>query len=482
MPALLQVTDLHYSYPRASDWALRGVNLRIGPGEMVALAGPSACGKSTLALAMAGFLHERPGGQWRGTVHAEGTDLASRSLYENAELVGLVQQNPEDQFCTLTVEDEIAFGLENRCYPPEQIASQIDWTLDIVAARHLQRRQLSTLSGGEQQRVAIASVLAARPRILILDEPTSNLDPTATQSVLQVLERLRRQEELTLVIVEHKLEVLAPFAPRIVLMEDGRIVQGGAPPPASERPAPRNPSAPGETVAKLVRVSHDYGSRPALDDISLELQRGHIVALMGDNGSGKSTLLRCLMGLIRPTSGAVTVLGNTVPTVSSLARRAGIVFQNPDHQLLGETVWDDAIMLARNTGQEEPVRPRAQELLRQGGLWERREDSPWRLSYGQKRRLNVTAALAHGPDLLLADEILIGQDLANAHRLMRRLRESADSGAAVLLALHSVALAQRYADRALFLDSGRLAFDGTLEALGAYLAEHDHTAYLEPTV
>jgi len=479
MAALIEAADLHYRYPNASEWALRGVRLSIQEGEMIALAGPSACGKSTLAFAIAGCLHDRPGGTWRGTVRAKGVDITTRSLYENAELVGLVQQNPEDQFCTLTVEDEIAFGLENLCYPLEKIAARIDWALDVVNARHLRHRQLSTLSGGEQQRIAIAAILAARPRVLILDEPTSNLDPIATHAVLQVLERLRRQEGLTLIVVEHKLQVLMAFKPRIVTMEEGRVTQQNAPLPVREIPTQRMAAAPGDVVARVEGVTHRYGADTALWDVSLSLHKGQLVALMGDNGSGKSTLLQCLMGLIRPSSGEITVLGSVRPVVSTLARRAGIVFQNPDHQLLGDTVWEDATMLARNTGQEARAGPRAEALLRQGGLWERRLDSPWTLSYGQKRRLNLAAATAHDPDLLLADEILIGQDAANAHRLMQQLRAAADRGAAVMVALHNLADAERYADRALFLESGRVAFDGSLDALRAYLSMAGLNAYLE---
>lgn len=479
MAALIETSGLHYRYPGASDWALRGVNLTINAGELVALAGPSACGKSTLALAIAGYLHGRPGAEWRGTVHVDDADVTTRSLYENADLVGLVQQNPEDQFCTLIVEDEVAFGLENRCYPPQEIAARIDWALNVVGARHLLHRHLSTLSGGEKQRVAIASILAAKPRVLILDEPTSNLDPTATQAILEVLEHLRRQESLTLIIIEHKLRTLARFAPRIVSMVQGTIARQHTALAKAEIPAPRTPAPAGAVVARLERVTHRYGSHLALCDVSLSLHRGQIVALMGDNGSGKSTLLRCLMGLIRPTSGKVAILGTASPAASSLACRAGIVFQNPDHQLLGDSVWDDALMLARNTGQEERVRPQAEHLLRQSGLWEQRADSPWILSYGQKRRLNLTAATAHSPDLVLADEILIGQDPANANRLMQQLRAAADQGAAVAVALHSLAFAERYADRALFLEEGRVVFDGSLDALRAFLAEQGHAAYLE---
>ncbi|MGC9358800.1 MAG: ABC transporter ATP-binding protein [Anaerolineae bacterium] len=479
MAALIEATGLSYRYPGAADWALEGVDLSISAGEMLALTGPSACGKSTLALAIAGCLHERPGGAWCGTVHADGVDITTRSLYENAELVGLVQQSPEDQFCTLTVEDEIAFGLENRCYSRDEMSRRIAWALDVVEAPHLRNRQLATLSGGEKQRIAIASILAAKPRILILDEPTSNLDPTATQAILEVLERLRNDQGLTLIVIEHKLRALARFAPRIVRMAQGHIVDADARANANVNHATRIPATPGDVVARLENVSHWFSTRRALADLSLSIHRGQVVALMGDNGSGKSTLLRCLMGLIRPTEGRVIVLGHDQPVVSVLAKRAGIVFQNPDHQLLGDSVWDDAMMLARNTGQAELVRPRAERQLRQGGLWHRRADSPWTLSYGQKRRLNLVTATSHDPDLVLADEILIGQDPTNARGLMQHLRMLADQGSAVVVSLHNLAVAEQYADRVLFLEGGRLALDGSLDALRAFLLSTGHEAYLE---
>jgi energy-coupling factor transporter ATP-binding protein EcfA2 len=173
------------------------------------------------------------------------------------------------------------------------------------------------------------------------------------------------------------------------------------------------------------------------------------------------------------------VLGRDQPMVSALAERVGIVFQNPDHQLLGDSVWDDTMMLARNTGQADRVGPQAERLLRRGGLWPRRADSPWTLSYGQKRRLNLAASTSHDPDLLLADEILIGQDPANAQRLMRHLRTLADQGSAVIVSLHNLAIAEQYADRAVLLEGGQLALDASIDALRPFLLSTGREGYLE---
>ena len=477
---MIDINQLTYRYAAANAPALDRITLRVGEGEFVVVAGPSGCGKSTLALAIGGYLHHQFEGESSGSVRIAGLDVREHSLFEIADRVGLVQQNPESQFCTLTVRDEVAFGLENRCLPPDEIAARCVEALDIVDASHLADRALATLSGGEKQKVAVASMLAARPRIIVFDEPTSNLDPTATRRIFDVLDTVRRQLGLTIVVIEHKLDYLRPFAPRLVRMEGGRIVADGESLPAPMPDADRIPASPGAPVARLDGLCAAYGPVRALDGVTTTLAAGQLVALMGDNGSGKSTLLRCLMGLVPPTAGTVVVLehtltpgargstpgskgagrsARTVPSVSSLARDAGFIFQNPDHQLLGDTVWDDATLLAGNLGRLDALSAEVGALLDGAGLADRRDDGPFRLSYGQKRRLNLIAATAHHPRLVLADEVLIGQDQANAARLMDRLRAMADAGACVVLALHDAGVARRYADRLLFLRAGRVLID-----------------------
>jgi energy-coupling factor transporter ATP-binding protein EcfA2/energy-coupling factor transporter transmembrane protein EcfT len=491
---MIDIRNLTYRYTKGERPVLDDVTLHVGEGEFVVVTGPSGCGKSTLALAIGGFLHHQFDGELHGSVRVAGLDVGERSLFEIADVVGLVQQNPENQFCTLTVRDEVAFGLENRCLPPATIASLCDEALDIVGAAYLADRDLATLSGGEKQKVAVASMLAARPKVIVFDEPTSNLDPTATQRIFAVLGAVRRRSGVTIVIIEHKLDGLRRFAPRLVRMEAGRIVASDASlPPAAPRRV-RAVAAAGEPLVHVEDLCVAYGDVRALDGVSATFSAGQLVALMGDNGSGKSTLLRSLMGLVPPSAGRVSVLGRTIGArdrrraspaphpplaVSDLARDAGFLFQNPDHQLVGDTVWDDATLLARNLGVYETVAPHAEHLLDTAGLADRRDDNPFRLSYGQKRRLNVIAVTAHAPCLVLADEVLIGQDPANAARLMDRLRAIADGGACVILALHDPQAALAYADRLLFLSAGGVLVDDAPAAALERLASLGYGGYAD---
>ena len=474
MLPIITVDGLSYTYPGRDTPALEDVTLSVGEGELLLIRGPSGCGKSTLALAMGGYLWQRHGGQSTGTVRVGGVSVADRPLYETAEHIAVVQQNPEAQFCTLTVEDEVAFGLENRRAPAEAIGERVGWALEQVGAGHLRRRELAKLSGGEQQKVAIAAMLAARPRVLILDEPTSSLDPSATRDILAVLERLRAESGLTTVVIEHKLRALRRLVPRVIEMAAGRIVGEVRGAPMVAPVQARIPSPPGEALVQLDGVSVTYGEgEPALHDVSATLNGGQLVALMGDNGSGKSTVLRAIMGLLRPSAGRIEVLGRDTrdAKVSDLASRAGMVFQNPDHQLLANTVWDEAILLAENLGLRDRVAPRAERLLRAAELGAVFNVHPFRLSYGQKRRLNLIAVSSHDPLLFLADEALIGQDPTNAERTMAYLRRMADGGACVLLALHDPAIARAHADRVLFLERGELVADGLpTEALDRIVA------------
>ena len=477
---MICVEDFCYSYEGSSRLALDHVDLCIDEGEFVVIAGPSGCGKSTLALAMGGYLSHQFAGRIQGGVSVDGLEINSHPIYEVADIVGLVQQNPENQFCTLTVTDEIAFGLENRRLPVQHIKERIAWALRTVRAEALRDRPLASLSGGEKQKVAIACMLAADPRVLIFDEPTSNLDPTATAAIFGVLNDIRRTSSITIVVIEHKLDYLQPFNPRLVRMEGGRIVDDDARIETNPLPPARQPTQVGQELIEVEHLTYDYEAIRALDDVSVTLHAGQFVALMGDNGSGKTTFLRCLMGLLRPTSGRVVVLGQETDAsrVSDLVEDAGFLFQNPDHQLLANTVWEEATLIGRNLGALARVAPQAERLLHETGLSQRRDDHPFRLSYGEKRRLNLISVTAHAPQIVLADEVLIGQDPANATALMTYLRSIADEGGCVVLALHDSQMALRYADRVLFFASGRMLIDAPPRQTLDELARRGYTAYI----
>ncbi|HUS69939.1 MAG TPA: ABC transporter ATP-binding protein [Anaerolineae bacterium] len=473
---MICVRGLSFKFQDSETHALKDVHLDIEPGEFVVITGPSGCGKSTLALALGGYLFRQHAGEASGVVEVDGHDTREAEIFDVAEIVGLVQQNPEAQLCTLTVADEVAFGLENRRLSKATIQERSEWALEIVGALHLFDRPLATLSGGEKQKIAIAAMMAAKPQVLIFDEPTSNLDPTATGEIFRVIQHIREKAGITVIVIEHKLGYLRPFQPRVVRMEQGRIVSDGRDlprySPAESMPAPSQRSTPRSNDGHVVRTEHltvEYGDSPVLNDLSIDLHAGEFVAVMGDNGSGKTTLLRCLMGLLKPRAGEVVVLGHDTgkTPVSSLARDIGFIFQNPDHQLFAETVWEEAIFAPRNLGLlDEETSQGVDSLLRRCRLERYRNSHPHRLSYGEKRRLNLASILSYEPRVILLDEILIGQDSENATMVMNLLREETLRGSTVVNVTHDPETTFRYSDRVVFLKDGRILLDvATGEAL-----------------
>jgi len=484
---VISLRNFSYRFEGAEAPVLRDVCLDVAPGDFLVVTGPSGSGKSTLALALSGFLFNQYGGVATGSIIVDGLDVGQAPIYEVAEVVGLVQQNPEAQFCTLTVLDEVAFGLENRCLPREEILTRVDWALDVVGAAHLRHRELATLSGGEQQRVAVASMLVGRPKVLIFDEPTSNLDPPATAAIFDVIARVRETAALTVIVIEHKTEYLRRFEPRWIRVDGGMVAEADRPPMAMWRAVRRKGVdgagrvGHGDTVARLDRVSVGYGGGWVLQDLSLSLNAGEFVVLMGDNGSGKSTLLQSLVGFLKPVQGRVEILGyDTQRTpISQLARYVGYLFQNPDHQLFGDTVWEEAILAPRNFGMlDDGRRAEIERWVERVGLQGREADPPFRLSYGQKRRLNLISVLGHAPRLLLLDEVLIGQDPGNAAFVLTLLRETADRGVGVLLVSHAPEVVATYADRVLFLSEGRVVVDAGPDEASVQLAALGCWAYV----
>ena len=488
--ACVEVQGFSYTYPGERTPTLLDINLTIDQGDFVVIAGSSGSGKSTLGKALAGFVFQDEEPQYSGTIFVNQTDMTQVPLFKASQRVAYVQQNPEDQFCTLSVLDEIAFALENACFDPDEIERRIDEALMIVKGFDLRDRLLATLSGGEKQKVAIASMLALSPDVLILDEPTSNLDPNATQHVFETLHALRDHKALTIIIIEHKLSQLRAFDPKIFVMQEGRIIsvtqlheylQQQSTVREEESLTHGHTYANDHPVLNISNLQVRLNDQEILQNFYLNLFNGEFVAVMGPNGSGKSTLLQTIMGFYKPEQGSIGGFDKDLihAKTSSLVTDIGLIFQNPDHQLFTQSVWDEAALTLKTLGiLGEKTKDKALGLLTEIGLGDRLDDHPQRLSYGEKRRLNLVAVILHNPQLLLIDEFLIGQDMGNAHKWMHWLRNFTNQGHTVLLVNHHADLTQAYCDRVIFLDAGRKIVDAPVSMAFETLAEKGWNDFL----
>lgn len=495
---MIELQDVSYFYPNAAQPALDHVNLQVATGEFVLLAGHSGSGKSTLLRAINGLVPHFSGGKVSGSVWVSGTAVIPTGPQALSQLVGFVNQNPENQSLLERVEEEIAFPLEQAALPRAEMQQRVTAVMDLLDLQPLRARTLSTLSGGERQRVAIATALALQPQVLLLDEPTSQLDPDAAQDVLQALARLNDVLGLTILIAEHRLERVIQHTPRTILMADGRITADGPTrhlaarlphqPPLLEvgsalgweplplahdeampfavaltpRPAapPAASSQKGPVVLDVRGLSVAYGKNQVLQGVDLTLHQGEIVMLMGRNGSGKSTLLRTIMGLLRPAAGEIRLQGaSTLGTKTAvLARQMAMLPQNPDDLLFADTVADELAITLRNHGQSEVQQVPL--LLAQLGISELGGAYPRDLSSGQRQRVALGAVTVTQPSVMLLDEPTRGLDGLFKEKMLAIWREWVREGMSMLVVTHDVELAAQVADRVLILATGRVIAEG----------------------
>ena len=473
----------HLTVRYGSQPVLSNVSLHVERGEFVLVSGPSGCGKSTLALCLAGLIPQAVPATVSGRVQVNGLDTQAHPLPLLSRQVGVVFQNPATQLFNATVEEEVAFAPRNLGLPGDEIEGRVRQSLAATGIEHLRQRPVRALSGGEQQRVAIAAVLALRPPVLVLDEPTANLDWQGVEQVTAALARLHREQGLTVILIEHRLATVAPLATRTVLMDAGRIVADGHPTnvltdkaclatlglrypwlDVGRRVEPGDldrPPAAGDPVVALRQVSAGYGRQPVLTGLDLALYPGEFVALVGHNGAGKSTVARLLAGILRPRRGRVA----WHPALRRLppGRRVGLLFQNPLHQLVCDRVEDEVAFGPTNYRLSDDLSP----LLAAADLATLRHRRPQTLSAGQQQRTALAATLALRPRLLILDEPTMGQDWAHLSRLMDYLTFLHDNGQTILLITHDDRLVCRYARRIVRLAGGRVVADGYLPARAA---------------
>jgi len=503
---MIQIRQLSFTYPNQARPALSDISLHVSPGEFVLLAGPSGSGKSTLLRCLNGLVPHFSGGTVAGSVRISGHDPIKEGPTVLSQTVGFVFQDPEAQAIMDVVEPEMAFGLENAGLSRIEIRSRIDEAFVLLGMEHLRRRRLSTLSAGEKQLVSIATVLVNNPRILALDEPTSQLDPRSAEEVLRAIDQLHEKLSMTVILAEHRLERIAQFANRLCYLRGGKVAidepirqgltrlrQGQRPPltklamnmgwdssPLSVEegrefatddhvnPVELDVSKATTTVDRtpLVNVTglhYAYDSVPVLTGVDLSIDAGEAVVLGGRNGAGKSTLLKCIVGLLKAAKGSVKTAGKPTAglSVAEVSRTIAYLPQNPDDLLFAETVEDELLATLQNHGltiSNASIKPR--HLLDRRGLSAYTNSYPRDLSVGERQRVALGAIMITNPSVLLLDEPTRGLDFKTKRNLIALWKQIQLEGKSLLIVTHDVELAARVASLVLILDEGKIIANG----------------------
>ena len=497
---MLLIKDLSYRYQSRHGFTLKNINLKLSKGEMLLLAGRSGCGKSTLIKAISGLLNEGERGDLRGSILLDGIDITNFTPEKIGVMIGTVYQSPDDQLFAMTVADEVGFALENQGLEMEFIQEQVKETLKLVGLAGLENNGIHQLSGGQRQRLALASILITKPSVLILDEPVSQMNPQGVQDFLELLVRLNREEQIAILMVEHRVNELANYFKRLAVMQAGKIIYDGDIEDAwdtlgnREDVGLREPqnvklcralnlsritskhkdvvqsikdeckfknhkymteecASKNAVILSVNDLSYRYPTAKAdtLSGIDFNLYKNQITALMGFNGAGKSTLLNLLGGLTTVQKGSIRLNGKNI---SDAFGEIGYLRQEPDLMLLADTVIEE--LCWKNTFISEDE---VNNLLFKLNLEEYANDFPLALSKGQRLRVVLGAMLAKKPQLLLLDEPTTGQDEQCLKEIKQLLLDYKDNSGCVFICTHDYELAANVADRIIVLKEGRIIAD-----------------------
>ncbi|TFG31302.1 ABC transporter ATP-binding protein [Candidatus Thorarchaeota archaeon] len=476
---MLETQDLTFSYD-GSMQILQSLHLQLHRGELLLITGPTGSGKSTLAKCLAGFIPRSIEGFFSGSVQIDGKNTENLSIADFSKRVSLVQQDPDSQICTLRVSDEVAFGPENFEFDEKTVEHLVKSSLSDVNSLHLSQRTTHTLSGGEKQRIAIAAMLSCQSDFLILDEPSSSLDPRGIIQLRNILYKLKTKN-VGIICIEHNLDAVRPIADRTLSLDNG--IFSNTPERTSQDfviPSELHTLTGQEPLLSLEGVNFSYGSTPTIKTVDLSISSGEIIALMGGNGSGKTTLLFLLGGLLAPKNGRVSLSGVSLSELKpkDITRQLSMVFQNPNHQIFESTVWKEQILTSEILEMtDEEHKKFSRHLLETAGLLHLSERNPFSLSHGQKRRLNITSTTGHKPQILLLDEPFIGQDRDGRQFILKTIYSIVKNGGTALIVTHDVHFAKKYCTRILFIENGSLLLDGNPETVLQRLSELGHDEY-----
>ncbi|MFV0241898.1 MAG: ABC transporter ATP-binding protein [Lacrimispora sphenoides] len=541
--ALIEVTNLKYRYPHTESLALDGIDFQVEKGQFIGIAGENKSGKSTLCQAFAGLVPTMFRGAYGGKLLIDGVEAAKTPIAELCQKVGLVFQNPFNQLSGAkdTVFEEIAFGLQNLGIPRDEIFKRVEENLKLLDIEEYRDRNPFDLSGGQTQRVAIASILAMEPKVIVLDEPTSQLDPQGSEEVFRVVDKLAKTG-ITIIMVEQKMEKLASYCDKILLLHKGKQIaydtperifsrddleELGVKPPVYtqvcralgvsrkeeedrlypvtlaqlERLRDQFPSKlsgrasikdreeiNGQSVFKIQDLKFHYNPEiPVIEHLDLCLD-ARPTAIIGQNGAGKTTLVKLLKGLLKPNAGSISFEGEDISrrTVAQLAGKVGYVFQNPDDQIFKNRVMEEVMVGPLNLGKSrEEAQKLAAEALEMVGLMDAAEENPYDLDLSERKMVAIASVVAMDPKVLILDEPTIAQDAKGRAVLGRIVQTLSEKGKFVLAILHDMDFVAEYFERVIIMAHGKVLKDGPgetvfyeKESLLKARLEQPHTARL----
>ena len=463
---------VQYTYPGTDKKALSDISFTAEKGDFILITGPTASGKTTLCNTIAGVIQHEYGGEKKGRVTLCGKDIKDyNGLAEISAHVCIVFDDPDSQLIFTSVEEEISSSLFASGFRPDEIETRIVSLLSSLSLLDLRDRPVSALSGGQKQRVSLAAALAMDRPILILDEPTGELDATATKSVVSLLKQLS-DKGCTIFVADHTPEVYADVVTKVLVMEHGSIIQEGgadlarelAAVPCTYTTSPYIPASLSDQTISISNLMHAYGPIVALNGVSLTVASGEFIAILGDNGSGKTTLIKHLNGLLYPHSGSVIVdsMNTSESTITELVKKAGLLFQNPDTMLFAESVYDEIAFGAVNTGvmnTDEERDQKIHDVISVLGLSGKEQVYPRSLSRGERQRLAIACILAMETPILIFDEPTTGLDEAESELVMKCLRGYQERGHTIVMITHNQEMAYRHAQRVITLERGSIVND-----------------------
>ncbi len=517
MEPVIEFTDFSFQYFAQKKPTLKNINLTIHKGEKVLIIGPSGSGKSTLANCINGLIPFSYPGEMTGSCKVMGRETKELSLFEISQSVGTVLQDPDGQFLGLSVGEDIAFALENECVPQAEMKEIVRKTAEIVDMEDYLSHSPYELSGGQKQRVSFAGVTVHDVGILLFDEPLANLDPATGKTSIDLIDRIKKEYDKTVIIIEHRLEdVLYRDVDRILVVSEGQIVADMSPDElmeaailpglgireplwvtamryagipvtkelhpgrletldipavsaalrrwdAAQKPLPPAPEKPPILEARHVSFSYTR-EKQILKDISFTVREGEMLSIVGTNGAGKSTLAKVICGLVGDVEGELFLAGETMngSTIKERSRHIGYVMQNPNQMICKPMIYDEVALGLRLSGfPEDEIRPKVEKALEVCGLLPFRSWPLSALSFGQKKRVTIASVLVMEPKIIILDEPTAGQDYRRYTDIMEFLKKLNEDGVTIIMITHDMHLMLEYTPHSLVIHDGQIIHDGT---------------------